>query len=343
MFHQKLSYGPLLSSEGALIESGFAYSLQKQYSREAVKARKSRIKEWDYYLISNDFFALALTISDLGYMGADSISFIDFENKSTITKTKMSLFPMGKKNLPTSSDKGLSYTSGKNYEMSFHVLGGERHLFGHMYDFLGKNRPLLFDIVLSPSQSDSIVMATPFKNKKCFYYNQKINCLTADGRVIVDGREYLFSTSSSMAVLDWGRGVWPYQSTTWYWSSLSAFLDHKHIGFNLGYGFGTNPESENVIFVDGKAHKLGEVRFVPSQKGSKILPDAPWQISDDRGFLNLVFTPIVERRANSNFLFIKSLQSQVFGEFSGYMKLENGSIIQISQLKGFLEKVTNKW
>ena len=59
-----LSRGKLLNDNGELIEKGYATSLVREYSREDIKASALRIKEWDYYLIYNQHFALALTIHD---------------------------------------------------------------------------------------------------------------------------------------------------------------------------------------------------------------------------------------------------------------------------------------
>ena len=51
-----------------------------------------RIKEWDYYLVMNGQFALALTIADNSYMGLDSISLLDFwENTQPILFTPLIL------------------------------------------------------------------------------------------------------------------------------------------------------------------------------------------------------------------------------------------------------------
>ena len=55
------------------MEAGWSTQLIKRYDRAAVKAPAWRVKEWDYYLIGNDFFALALTVCDNSYMGLDSI------------------------------------------------------------------------------------------------------------------------------------------------------------------------------------------------------------------------------------------------------------------------------
>lgn len=76
--HQIKMRHPLLDEKGRLIEAGYAKELLMDYDRSAIKAGKLRIKEWDYYLIACDDFAVALTIADNSYMGLDSISLIDF-------------------------------------------------------------------------------------------------------------------------------------------------------------------------------------------------------------------------------------------------------------------------
>ena len=42
-----------------------------EYDRNDVKGHAMRIKEWDYYLVMNGQFALALTIADNSYVGLD--------------------------------------------------------------------------------------------------------------------------------------------------------------------------------------------------------------------------------------------------------------------------------
>jgi len=54
-----LDQGPLLNEEGNLTESGYAFSLIKKYSRDAIKAPAMRIKEWDYYYVGNNHVGVA--------------------------------------------------------------------------------------------------------------------------------------------------------------------------------------------------------------------------------------------------------------------------------------------
>ena len=77
--------------------------------------------------------------------------------------------------------------------------------------------------------AESMVIATPFAEKEtAFYYNQKINCMPATGKVEFDGKTFEFKEGESFGVLDWGRGVWTYKNT-WYWGSASGPVSYTHL------------------------------------------------------------------------------------------------------------------
>lgn len=59
---KQLTTGPLLDHSGNLTEAGYATQLVKTYDRNKIKAGKTRIKEWDYYLIYNDQFGVNLLL-----------------------------------------------------------------------------------------------------------------------------------------------------------------------------------------------------------------------------------------------------------------------------------------
>src|SRR5574344_1068007 len=98
-----LSAVPLLDEKGNLAEAGFAYSLVKTYSRQAIKARKGRIKEWDYYYVGNKGRGIALTMDDNGYMDLCSATVFDFPKKERIEKMISHPFSYGKRHLPETS------------------------------------------------------------------------------------------------------------------------------------------------------------------------------------------------------------------------------------------------
>ena len=74
----RLSPGKLLDLHGHLREAGYATSLVREYDRGDIKAPALRIKEWDYYLIYNGRFGVALTLDDNSYMSMLSASILDF-------------------------------------------------------------------------------------------------------------------------------------------------------------------------------------------------------------------------------------------------------------------------
>ena len=100
----KLTPGKLLNVYGNLNEAGYATSLVKEYHRHDIKAKKLRIKEWDYYYIGNQEYGIALTIADNSYMGLGSVSVLDFKNDFWHTNSVMTFMPKGKTNLPSTSE-----------------------------------------------------------------------------------------------------------------------------------------------------------------------------------------------------------------------------------------------
>lgn len=336
-----LSNGPLLNEQGNLAEAGYATSLVREYNRQLIKAKKSRIKEWDYYYIGNSKYGFAVTIADNSYMAMGSVSFLDFVNKKDITVSKIKLFSNGKLNMPSSSKEGDIYFHSKKMQISYLHENNKRHISVHVFNFDGK-KDLRADLYLEETNKNSMVIATPFKKDKHFYYNQKINLLKSNGYVKIGDIHYDFN-DNSFGVLDWGRGVWTYKNT-WYWSSMSSTYKGKRIGFNLGYGFGdTSNASENMFFYEDKAYKLNDVRFdIEISKKGKDDYLKPWKFRSETKDINITFTPVLNRHANMNLIILKSLQNQVFGTFTGYVLLD-GKQIYFEDVPGFAEKVKNNW
>lgn len=341
MEQNKLNPGKLLDVYGNLSEAGYATSLVKTYNRKEIKAGKMRIKEWDYYYIGNESYGVAFTIADNSYMGLGSVSIMDFRDKSYITKSVMTFMPKGKTNFPSTSTKGDVYFKTKKLKISFEKKEDSRLLKGTFLKY-NKGMDLQFEIELFEEPEESMVIATPFEKRHYFYYNQKINCMRAKGKVVLGGKVYKFFPNESFGVLDWGRGVWTY-SNTWYWSSMSSIYKGKKIGFNLGYGFGkTDMATENMLFYDGKAYKIDAITFHIPMKNGKEDFLSPWKISSGDGIVDLKFEPILDRKDHTNALIIKSIQDQVFGKFSGVLKFEDKEF-NIIDLYGFAEKVVNRW
>lgn len=105
MQHEITKPQRLLDENGNIKEPGFAKKMLYEYHRSDVKAKNWRIKEWDYYYIGNQHYGLALTIGDNGFAGALSTSILEFDKPYDVTKTALVVFPLGKMNLPETSEK----------------------------------------------------------------------------------------------------------------------------------------------------------------------------------------------------------------------------------------------
>lgn len=339
-----LGPGCLLNEKGGLYEAGYAKALVRDYDRADIRKSALRIKEWDYYCIMQGPVAFCLTVADNGYMGMNSVTLLNMDTGEETTVSPMSFMPLGKLKLPATSAEGVTAAAYGGSDLRFETVNGVRTLTARMDNFGGKL--LSARITLTGEPKDSMVIATPFAgHPKHFYYNQKINCLQAEGEVRVGDRCFTFSKEQgAMAVLDWGRGVWTYNNT-WFWSSLSGRADDgRTVGFNLGCGFGdTSAASENMLFTDGAASKLGRVDFGIPQKDGKDDFLSPWHFTDDEGRLDLTFTPAYDRKSCTNALIILSDQHQVFGRFSGTIIADDGSVVRLTNQTGFAEKVHNRW
>lgn len=312
------------------------------YDRSRVRGGPLRLKERDCYLVMNRQCALAITISDNRYMGMDSISLIDLWEGWQVTRSPMRLMPLGGTGLPQSSLRGSCARAGRGYGLLFQHEGEGRTLHAHM-DRFRDGQALDAQILLTQEPEESIVMCTPFEKPGQFYFNQKINCMRAQGKVTLGDREYVFDPEDSFAVLDWGRGVWTCRGT-WYWGSASGMVDGVPFGFNIGYGFGdTSAATENALFYGGKLHKLSQVTFHIPRKNGREHYLAPWTFdSDDRRF-RMKFRPILDRAACPSAGVVRSGQHQVFGSFTGTAVLDDGTAVRLKELLGCAEKVDDRW
>lgn len=337
--HEVTDRQPLLKEDGSLREPGWSRQLVQRYDRSMIKAPAFRIKEWDYYLVLNEDFAGAFTVSDDGYIGLQSVSLLNFKEGWEHTETILNPFPMGRLHMPSTSEEGDTIYHDKRLHIEFRKEEGRRRILCKFRNFY-QGKELDCNITLKQPQMDTMVIATPWKEKKtAFYYNQKINCMSASGSIRYDGKTYTFNPATDFGTLDWGRGVWTYDNR-WYWGSGNCRVDGKPFGFNIGYGFGdTKAASENVLHYDGKVHKLDDVTFhIPEGDYMK-----PWKFTSSDGRFEMDFQPVLDRAAKTAAVLIETDQHQVFGRMSGRAVLDDGKVIEVKDLMCFAEDVHNRY
>ena len=336
--HEVTAVQPLLNEAGMLREPGWSRSPVWIYDRNAVKSPAFRIKEWDYYLVMSQEYGAAFTISDLGYAGLVSVSVLNFKEKWEHTETIVTPPLVRKLALPSSSEEGDTIFRDKQIRLEFCLRSGARTISCDFRNFYNE-KPFYCELSLEEPVMDSMVIATPWQKKRAFYYNRKINCMPAEGYMSCDDVTYWFEPKRDYGTLDWGRGVWTYDNT-WYWSSGNGTVGGRPFGFNLGYGFGdTSAATENIVFYEGKGHKLNDVVFqIPDDDFIK-----PWKISSSDGRFEMDFVPVLDRSAAMSVLCISTEQHQIFGKMSGRTVLDDGRFIELKDFMCFAEKVHNRY
>ncbi len=170
--------------------------------------------------------------------------------------------------------------------------------------------------------------------------SRKVNCMPAEGWIKRGDEQIEIHPANSLGNLDWGRGVWEYNSF-WVWASASGFLpDGRTVGLNMGYGFGdTSAATENALILNGHIHKLARVDFQYDSSDFK----RHWRMVSPDGRLDLEFVPFVERFAKTDLVVLNSEVHQMFGRYSGTVQADDGEVIRLDGLVGFAEEHHAKW
>ena len=133
--------------------------------------------------------------------------------------------------------------------------------------------------------------------------------------------------------------MWTYDNT-WFWGSGNADVDGNSFGWNIGYGFGdTSAATENILFWNGKAHKLDDITFNIPESGYMDR----WTFTSSDGRFEMEFEPVLDRAACLDYKVIVSDQHQVFGKMSGKAILDDDTEVCIKDVMCFAEKVHNKY
>lgn len=335
--HEVTKEQPLLDADGRIREPGWARRQVWQYDRNQIHSPKFRIKERDRYLVMNEDFGAAFTLSDNGYFGLQSVSLLNFKEKWEHTEQILTPVPMGRMHMPASSGWGDVIYKDKKLRLEYRVDAGRRQISCDMKDFW-KGKPFCCEVTLEQPEMDTIVTAAPWKGKRTFCYHQKINCMPAEGYMSFGDVTYWLDPAKDYGTLDWGRGVWPYAGT-WYWSSGNGTVGGKPFGFNIGCGFGnTSAATENILFYDGVGHKLGDVAFhVPETDDRK-----KWTFTSSDGRFEMEFEPVLNRVSSMSALIVSADERQVFGRMSGRAVLDDGRFIELKDFMCFAEKVHHR-
>ena len=164
---------PLLDENGKLTEPGYCTTNLYEYDRKAIKARPTRIKEWDFYQITDGRYMLQITISDISLAGAGIFTLVDMQTGERYEVMSLSLLTFGRMGME--SDAMTPHTLSRrknNFDLDIEVTENETKI-----ELNAKKNDQTVTADLSLEMMDgleSLVMAVPFPgNDKQFYLNQK--------------------------------------------------------------------------------------------------------------------------------------------------------------------------
>lgn len=336
--------GPLLGIDGSLTQVGWSRqpildcNLDQAHFYTIRSLQRFRIKRWDYYAVFTPKRFFSATIADLGYAGNIFVYTLDFETGDLHEEGLV--IPLGKGIiLPRNSEDGESHFDNGSVKLSFNPNPDARYISVSWPGF-HNGRGIQADISLqTPMGYESMNIVIPI-GKKRFYYNRKINCLPASGSLRYGEIDEVLKPDNCLGSLDWGRGVWEYQSF-WNWASASGYLPNgDSFGLNMGMGFGNlSAATENAFILNNKIYKLDQIKF-DYTSGDYM---NPWKFSDNQERLNLSFTPFKDRLAKTNLGIITSEVHQMFGRYNGQVTTHDGKVLEIKNLIGFAEEHRARW
>jgi hypothetical protein len=329
----------LHNENGELIQKGWAKKLILHLNRKNIPAKKIRIKDWDCYEILNPEFCFVFIIADIGYFGMATYDLLDIKNKNKKSGGGLKLFTKGSLNMPLTSEEGDLSFSNKVMNMTFKKDGPHTVITINDPKFnkgegIKGQVTCYFDPYL-----ESIVNVVPFKKKKHYVYVQKIMGMRVAGEIQI-GEEMYKIGDESQGYLDWSRGSFPYK-TNWYWGGAAGKVDGKQFSFNIDYGFGDESHaSKNMLFYEGKGHKIGEVEFHYDKKDVM----KPWKFTSSDGRFEMIMDPVVfDKEDKLNIGILKNSGHQVFGYFNGCVILDDDTKIEVDKMFGFAENFYHRW
>jgi hypothetical protein len=288
-----------------------------------------RTKRWEYWGVVTPDVIVGLTISSLDYLGLVSIVVIDRRSDTEIIST--ALDPLARHiELPERSGVGVARGRVRGLGLSFANSPA-----GTRLEAEGPGVRFVADV--GPG-AECLAVVVPWSQRR-FQYTVKDVGRPVTGTLRLGDEVIAFGPrDGSFAVLDHGRGKWPY-SVTWNWAAGFGEVAGRRVGLQLGgrWTDGTG-STENGVFVDGRLHKIhDDLRWTYDRTNWM----APWRIKGPR--VHVAFAPFHERDERTNALVISTEVHQCFGVFTGWLLDDSGTRIPVDGLVGWAEEARNRW
>ncbi len=324
----------LTTAGGKLNREAIGWATQPIIDTSGLARGRGRNKRWEYWNVATPEHILGMTVSHIDYACVHELWLLDRATGHALGKAATVIPPRGAVLAPR-LEHGRSMARAKDLALDIDEVPGGTRLRGQIAG-------VAFDITAElPDGHERLALVVPWSDER-FQYTVKDIARPASGWIRVDGVRHELPEGESWAVLDHGRGRWPYD-ISWNWGAGSGYTqlggESRVIGLQVGARWtdGTGV-SENAFFVDGRMHKI----HGPTEWRYDLASwRTPWQVTG--GGLDARFKPFHNKVTRTDLLVLKGHTDQCFGYWSGTFTTAAGEQIPFDGLIGWAEEVHNRW
>lgn len=284
-----------------------------------------RNKRWEYWGVLSPTHAVGLVLSSLDYAAVHGIYVLDRTTGAETVRDAVVPIPRGV-TLPDRCGPGTASARAGALTLEFTTTEDATTLRA-----AAPGVEVDLRVRRDPAQ-ESLGVVVPWGPRR-FQYTVKDLARPAEGRLLLGGRTV--PVDDAFAVLDHGRGRWPY-AVTWNWAAGSG-AGGRAIQLGGRWTEGTGM-TENALLLGGRLHKLGEQLRWDYDPRDWL---RPWRIHG--ASVDVTFHPAHVRVARSNLGVVASLTHQCFGEFTGWATSDDGERVPVDGLAGWAEEARNRW
>ena len=298
-----------------------------------------RTKRWDYWAILAPDFVVSVVYADVDYLGMATVWWADLADGRTGGRAANQPLARGI-SLPDRPGSSPLRYSGKHSTVDI-VDDADGSLITATWKESDGTPARLEVRAQLPEGHESVNVVIPWSDQR-FQYTSKHQARPATGHLTVgDEIRSIGGETEAWAVLDVGRGRWPYQ-TTWNWGGGAG---QSTAGATVGLQFGAKWTAgtgftENGVIVDGVVSKIGaELEWTYDWDD----PMAPWRVRHPDGLLDVTLTPRYDRHERVNLGVLSTEVHQVFGTWDGTATTADGATHEMTSMLGFAEESRSRW
>ena len=319
---------------GRLNRDAVGWARQPLLNTDGIGGRRGwgRNKRWEYWCVITPRHIVALVASSIDYADVHEVWLFDRATRKEVGANAIA--PLGGSiTMPGTLGQGPVRVATKNLSIAIDELGASAGT-----RLQARTPRVRLDVIAErPAGHECLAVVVPWSARR-FQYTVKDVARPVAGSIWLDEVEIEVPAGQSWAVLDHGRGRWPY-SVKWNWGAASGISGGHTIGLQLGgqWTSGTG-STENAVLIDQRLHKISQELVWNYTPGDWL---RPWTITGPG--LDLLFEPDYDKASTTRLGVISTRTDQCFGRYSGWYQPDAGPRLEFADLYGWAEDVHNRW